>query len=80
MLGVLNKFFYKLPQKIWRFWKKIIGLLFFRFDNCRPFEGGTGKCLQWLPSEYEPAGILRFFVIKCRLAAETFAFIHWQTL
>ena len=44
MCAFLNKLFtlrhYKMKRRSYR--EKIIGLLFFCFDNCGPFEGGTG--------------------------------------
>ena len=48
---------------------------------------GTGQMLP-MPSFLEPAGILRFFVIKyltlnltkCLLTAETFVLTNWQAL
>ena len=50
MHAVLNKVFTprnseepKLPQKILTFLEKISGLLFFRFYDCGPFEGGPGQ-------------------------------------
>ena len=51
MRAALNKFYYfaslqdketKLPQKLWAFLEKNNGLLFFRFDDCGPFEKGPG--------------------------------------
>ena len=61
MRAALNKFFTpphynkikrQGSREKFRCLKKIIGLLFFRFDDCGPFEGeGPSKCLQYLPSE-----------------------------
>ena len=36
----------KLPRKIWAFLEKNNDLLFLRFYNCRPFEGGHRGKLQ----------------------------------
>ena len=41
MSRVLNKFL-QASTKNWAFLEKLNGLLFFRFDNCGPFEGGHG--------------------------------------
>ena len=79
--------FLQASKKNWAVLEKINGPLFFRFDNCGPLVGGLGANSP-MPSFLEPAGILRFFVIKyltlnlikCLLTAETFAFIHWQAL
>ena len=50
MPGLLIKFFTSF-HKNWVFLEKINGLLYFRFDNCGPLEGGArSKCLQILPS------------------------------
>ena len=51
MRAALNIFFYttslkdkeaKFLRKIWAFLEKIKGSLFFRFDDCVPFEGRPG--------------------------------------
>ena len=42
MPGVLNIFFASFHKKF-GFFEKIKGLLFFGFDNCGPFEVGTGQ-------------------------------------
>ena len=42
--------FLQASTKSWAFLETINGILFFRFDNRGPLEGGTELCLQCLPS------------------------------
>ena len=57
MTGILNNFLHHVIKmkrevlaKIWAFLEKNYGLLFFRFYNCGPFEGGPGAIMSQMPS------------------------------
>ena len=53
-------------RKMWACFKKIIGLLFFRFDDCGPFKNGPRANISdiFLPNTILLGSLILFFEIK----------------